>query len=550
MKNRFLNLILLTAFITLISCSSCTSGSECGNIATTENDTTTKVFSKIIEKYNSLNLGEEKNELSSVNEIYVDLSDGLTKYALSKKNNVNLFKSFLTSISNENDLNRYFELSQDSIIPYFNNSPIQYFLQTGHRTEKGDLKQGAPLDLAINRISNSNNISILVTDGELYDSKLKMISQEMWASEALTTWFKKGNKLSIIYSDFTENNNGNTYNKHMYIMFFVPKNYDGKILNNFMSDLNLDSSVLFKKLDFLTDVNGLWERKYPDSQTPGTTRYIETGFDPNPISFFSENSFEYINLTSGEINPESEGSIVNVLRDLGDDNGRPKNYPLLEKLFFNFNNIPNYDVQKIKLKVSNITSDFKDFKRNYFAQENLPIILKTADGKDSLNLDNYLEFNTCMTTIDGEIAYDLNNKTQNDTINKFSNMLFENFSYPISYSKPVLINDFVIIDETAGKVNEINDENSEYEIVIKFDKSFSSQTNGFNNEENNLIRIDVIIDEVNLKPIDKKALTWNKISEDGLDETLYRSLTNTLKNSAPVEKILYTYYIEFGPFNN
>ncbi len=83
--------------------------------------------------------------------------------------------------------------------------------------------------------------------------------------------------------------------------------------------------------------------------------------------------------------------------------------------------------KKIKLKVSNITSDFKDFKRNYYAQENLPIILKTADGKDSLNLDNYLEFNNCMTTIDGELAYDLNSKTQNDTINKFSNMLFENF---------------------------------------------------------------------------------------------------------------------------
>ena len=67
----------------------------------------------------------------------------------------------MTSISNENDLNQYYELSQDSIIPYSNNSPIQYFLQTGHRTEKGDLKQGAPLDLAINRISNSKEMPLL-----------------------------------------------------------------------------------------------------------------------------------------------------------------------------------------------------------------------------------------------------------------------------------------------------------------------------------------------------------------------------------------------------
>ncbi len=56
MKNRFLNLILLVVFISL---NSCDSEGDCGDIDTTYNDPT-KAFSKIIEKYNSLNLGEEK----------------------------------------------------------------------------------------------------------------------------------------------------------------------------------------------------------------------------------------------------------------------------------------------------------------------------------------------------------------------------------------------------------------------------------------------------------------------------------------------------------
>ena len=63
-------------------------------------------------------------------------------------------------------------------------------------------------------------------------------------------------------------------------------------------------------------------------------------------------------------------------------------------------------------------------------------------------------------------------------------------------------------------------------------------------------KIDIIIEDLELIPLNQEALTWNKISEDGIDETFYRSLRNTLTSIAPTGATLYTYYIELGPFNN
>lgn len=531
---------------------SCGSGPDCENLIeydTSINDVSSDSFQAIIEDYNSLDSNfEVETELNRENEIYVDLSDGITKYALGNENNTRLFKNFLTSISNENDVNKYYELSNDSILPYLGDAHIQYFLGSGHTTMDGKLKQGAPLDAAINRIASQNNLSVLVTDGELYDKSLRMISMEMWASKALTNWFKKGHKLSVVYSNFSESNNGKTYKKHMYFMFFVPKNYEGTLLSNFMSDLDSDKSLSFDRLDFSISLEDLFTRRYANAQLPGAPKYIKD-FDPNPAAYFSENAFEYVDLTTAPftVDPDEYG-LVSVLRDLGDDNGRPKNFPLLEKLFIDFNRFNNYKVNKVAIEVSNVSDDFKAFKRHYYAKRATPEILKNAEGKDSLSMDNYLEFDECISTVDGEIAYDLLNKTQEDIKNDFASMLSDEFRYP---QDPVFrLNDFIEIDETAGKVNEINDENGEYEIILKFSPKLNNQTLGLSTEGNNLVKIDIIIEDLELIPLNQEALTWNKISEDGIDETFYRSLRNTLTSIAPTGATLYTYYIQLGPFNN
>ena len=264
-----------------------------------------------------------------------------------------------------------------------------------------------------------------------------------------------------------------------------------------------------------------------------------------------EAPFEYIDLSSAPFNADlsDDTGLLNVIRNSIDEDGKTKSLPLLEKLFFDFNKIENYQINDLKINVSNITENFKSFKRNYYANKFKPEILKKTNGLDSLDIDNYLVFNPCITQIDDEVPYDLINKTQNDTINGFASMLIENFAF--SPKDGIIdLKDFLELDKTAGKVNEINDKYSKYETIIKFSNKFNSETVGFINEENNIIKIDIVIEDLTIKPLSYNDLTWNKITEEGVDETLYRSLTNTIKNNSPKEKIIYTYYIEFSPFNN
>ena len=92
--------------------------------------------------------------------------------------------------------------------------------------------------------------------------------------------------------------------------------------------------------------------------------------------------------------------------------------------------------------------------------------------------------------------------------------------------------------------------NQKFETVLKFDQKFDEDTKGFYNDKNNIIKVDIMVEQkdFNLKPIDRESLTWDKIDRSGEDQTLFISLRNVLNNNKP-NSILYTYYIELGPFN-
>ena len=550
MNNKIKLIALIVTPILFFSCSG--GGVNCENdnsIYTDAINPSDSEFSYILNSYNSIFNGNTENKLVDENNIFVDFSDGVTKYALSNQNNIKLLQTFLMSVSNEDNINNYFELSDDSIKKYTQGANVDYFLRSGHKDSIGNYKMGAPLDKAINQIAKNNAISVLVTDGELYDKSTQRVSMEMWASKAFSSWFNQGNEVSIIFSDFQENNNGKKYNKHLYFMWFIPKNYDGKLYSNFLSDLDFNPNISYKKLNFKTEVGDIFTREYDNSQTPGTTTYNEVY--EVPLAFLPEAPFEYIDLSSAPFNADlsDDTGLLNVIRNSIDEDGKTKNLPLLEKLFFDFNQIENYQVNDLKINVSNISDNFKSFKKNYYAKKFKPEILKNTNGLDSLDIDNYLVFNPCITQIDDEVPYDLVNKTQNDTINSFASMLIEKFAF--SPNEGIIdLKDFLELDKTAGKVNEINDKSSKYETIIKFSNKFNSETAGFKNDENNIIKIDIVIDDLVIKPLSYEDLTWNKITEEGVDETLYRSLTNTIKNNSPKEKIIYTYYIEFSPFIN
>jgi len=324
------NLFLITPFISIIALtflSSCGGGSSSSFPAFSSEELKED---SVIEAYH-----QEYFQSSSAEDpidnpaIFVDFSDGITQQALKDKNNLDVFKMLFNSLSTETNT-EYYELSSDTMIPYNGTERLGYFTNDGHKEINGSWKIGAPIDVAINTIVERDNVGMLITDGELYNKEAKKVSSEAWASKALEKWFNKGHELVIVYTDFVENHNGVDYNKHMYVMFFIPNN-KSLLLDNYISDLDQEG-LKYEKVRFSTNTKDLFSRDYKNSQLPGSPTYLE--YFGNPVSYYrSENSaMEFIDMTNAYFNCYEEG-LVHYLRDFGNPNtGKEENYPLFDKL--------------------------------------------------------------------------------------------------------------------------------------------------------------------------------------------------------------------------
>ena len=443
MKNYILKITFLSFFLILISCDWINPPPDCGDINTSATTTKSTDFKDIIEQFNSSysNLNSTNEFVNNTN-VYVDLSDGITKYALANSNNQKLLQQFFFTVQNEENLT-YNELSDDKIIPYQGTQALSYFVSKGHYNSDGSLKRGAPIDNAFNEIASKNELGIVITDGELYDPVAKEVSMNPWASDALKSWFASGGKLNIIYTDFSESNGGKNYNKHMYILLFIPKLYEGNLVEGLAADF-ADNGITYKNMTFDADVSDLYTRDYPDAQTPGTLTFNEEF--SNASGYFSENNFEYINLADDSDFNTDDNGLVYYLRDLGDEDGKKKNRPLVEKLFLDLESINNYKVENINLNVTNVSDDFVRFKRNYYAKKNLPEILIAESKKDSLSENNFLVFNDCYTKIDGIDPYDVIGKVKSDTDENFVKMLNPEFTFNQGNLTSKQVKDFLFLD--------------------------------------------------------------------------------------------------------
>ena len=550
MKNILKAFYGISLGIVLIFIQSCDGGSSNGEFQSFYSDEVPD--QEMIEAYHlshfPVSFVEKPNDKLA---IYVDLSDGITKYSFGNENNINVYE-MLFKVAAAEPSAEYYELSDDKVTLYNGGEVNNYFTGKGFK-EDGRLKQGAPIDQAINAIVDRDNVGVLITDGELFNIEQNVVSSNTWASTAFEKWMNNGNELVIIYTDFEEENDGETYDKHMYVMFFIPKtnnesldNKANELLDNYINELK-DEGYLHKRLDFSTNINGLYRRDYPNSQLPGSSTYIEYFGDPLEYYVSEKSAMEFVDMTPAAFNCEDEG-LVYYLRDLGNPNtGKPQNYPLFEKLYFNFSDLDNYNVEDLKIVIHDVSDDFKNYKRNVLARKNLPV-LESSTG--SLDEDNFLVFSG-MSSVDDAEPYDISKATVEDTVDGFLPLLKSEFKFEKTDFKTtdIGIQDFIELDKSAGKISEIN-QSGEYEILLKFSEKLNENNNNFNSDRDNLFRIDIVLEEVRSKEIDKTALTWDKIDKSGEDDALYRSLKNIMeKEEVKPKGVIYSFYVKLAPFN-
>jgi len=540
MNKKVLVIILAVVLAsTLVMCNSCSGSSyegECADLSS--EDITTN--DKIVAFHQAHFTRSESKESKDKNRVCIDFSNGITEYSLNDKNNELIYHSFLNCIQGFAHVTEFIELSNDKLnkLEEFN----EVYLKGGGFIDQftKKMKQGAPIDKAIEYIVQGDNLGVLITDGELYDSEKKYISSGRWGAESIKKWLKKGNRIEIVYTDFNEGEN----KKHMYIMCFIPKG-ESKFMNDFYKTL-ADFGAKFDTLTYSTNLSALWQRKYKDSQHPGMEFFFEEfgvtdpGFNSGEFESEQED-MEYINLTGVDfMAPESQEafSLIYNMRDLNKK-------ALIQKLYFDFGKVVNYTIkpENIKLVVQDVYDDFNKFKLNQMARTLLP------QCSDSLDQNNKM-YCECTPSIDGLEVYDIYDKNLSDTSNSYESMLVDEFKY--NKSKFNIYNgnvkDVFELDVEAGKNNELNDDGL-FEIVIKFSPKLTSANKYLKPDRNNLLRVDVVLENPEVKDLNKDALIWDRINNDKKDKSLYNSFRQALNDEEVVPGgVLYSYYIEFGPY--
>lgn len=551
MKNTYLSIGSVTLIIALVlvyltGCEGDIGSDDCPSLSTED-----IIEKEVIEAYHASFFPATSSKTpKNKPAVYVDFSDGITKSCLKNSNSEAIYKRFFKSVSTYTDT-EYFELSNDSLIPYSNDDWYDYFVGKGHKTADGDYKTGAPIDKAMLEIVGRDNVSVLITDGELYSNEIKDFRKDPWASKAFSSWFSRGNELFIVYTDFddTTGKMGKSCRKHMYIMFFVPKGQDD--IRNTVLDRLSEGGLQYETLSYSTSAGEIFERAYPRSDLPGAEKYIEYFNELDGYFPSDKYAFEFLDITSAGFNFSDEG-LIYYLRDAGNSSGAKENFPLLDHLKFDFKeNLINYKDLKLKLVVHDVYDDFTQWKKQKLARENPPLIRKSATGGDTLEpVTNHLIFN-CVSTIDGVEPYDIVDKNVSDTVDNFFKILKDDFKYAKGKFEVTDkgIQDFLELDTEAGWNNDQNE--GVYEVVVNFSPKLAEANPQINTTRENLFRVDVVLEDAELSQdaLNKDALTWIQMTTEGeLDEALYISLKNVLEENKP-SGVLYSYYIKLGPFN-
>jgi hypothetical protein len=177
-------------------------------------------FESYIQNYHNAFIGSSNESSNEKPKIYIDFSDGMA--SAFKKGSVNstmiqkLAGSYLTSFEWHGLGNKYPEME---IIKQSDNLDSLYSLIS---VDKSYGDKNAQIDLAIKKITESNQDAILVTDFELYRNG-DIQEGLSYAMEDFIKWLDKGNSISFFYnkSTFHDDKVQGTHLKEKHVFYTV-----------------------------------------------------------------------------------------------------------------------------------------------------------------------------------------------------------------------------------------------------------------------------------------------------------------------------------------
>lgn len=427
--------------------------------------------------------------------VYIDFSDGMQN-AYKMPTNLDMLQTLCGHLA---DIATWYNCSNKEITSMERLTDKEIYNKVSDLTMYN--KVGAPIEKTLTQIVANNKDAIFISDFEEYENG--HIQRAPFAAKHFTEWLQKGNSIKFyVGEDFKE---GKTMKHLFFIVFNTSTTNAQKKVEDAWRGRNYNYREFLLTNDFLTITTD-----YP-SNTKGGIYYDENGADIlfvlNEENFYNptEKNIEYYPGQNGWCNLYKYSN--NMMQA-----GTPKPFThVFRHLFINLKGDEAYSLDKIDVRVTDITEDYVFFSKTREVLKHHPKLTKDesgnsifADGNDAIALS----------------CYDTDGSLHSEWIYK-------------AKETPEIKEVFVIDDDLFNN-DKTND--NKIEVGIKWHQNFNCSQ--ITNPEG-LYRVDVIIKDCTEQLPDlENFFAWDN------NQCLAESVRKTLLDSNPKGKTIYSYFIK------
>lgn len=470
---------------------------------------------KNIEGYFNASLGEAANPKKGNPAVYVDFSDGLIQ-AYKGNQNVQIVQAVCNKLLNPNI--EWYSLGTSKITKLEYNSN-QLFNKVSDPSQYKDIM--APIQEAIKKITGSSNDALLITDFEEYTSDGK----EQFGNYPkiyFTDWIKKGNSITFLYTDYTETNKKSkiTTSKHLYYTVFTHGKANDTSFVSLIRDAlkgRFNTKIFELNNNLYSVANNYGGRENTGITNSTFAKWVNLNINGSNVRNLP---FEVIGINK-TWDDGLEKYIQSIIKK---DNGL-----FLNKLTLNAFDQSAYKLNKIAVKVYDVSDDYEKYVRCSEAINHIPVLTKDAKKEE------IWDENSKKDPIIKE-CYVLNTTNlKQDWIYKPETLSSKEWPEVFDFDKD-LFNAHLKNDPGNIELHTVFHPNYKQKNVKK---------------ENALLRIDYVIEEATFNDTNPFLMDfqWNSLTiKDKLNNSLSEAIRNTLQNPAInlKGKILYSYYIKFA----
>ncbi len=476
-----------------------------------------KEIEKYIHGYYSASLGESSNPKTGRSAVFIDFSDGLVQAYTKNPQNVQIIQAITNKLVSP-DI-EWFALGGGKINPLDYNSN-ELFNKVSDPKQYKDIM--APIQETLKKITEGNNDALFVTDYEEYtiDGKEQF---ENYPKSYFINWLKKGNSITFFYTDYEEVNNKSKIKSAKHLYFTV-----------FTHGSATESSMISMVRDAL---KGRYTTKeFTLNNNPYSVTNAYGGKDYTGLQNKQFNQWKNLNLNAS-IDKKLPYEVIGINKVWNEDVDKyvkniidKENGIFLGKLFLNASDQLSYKLNKVSVKVYDVTEDYTFYAQCEEAKNHQPKMTKDKGKNDVWAEENKKDaiITNCYLKDKAELK--------------------KEWVYGQGNSKRLKPWDEVFSYDEKIFSDHLKNSPEKVELITVFDKNYNLK-----NIKNSsaLLRVDFVIDDATFNNANTQLgdFQWSSTTQkDRTNNSLAEAIRNTLQEPSvsPKGKILYSYYIKLG----